>query len=157
MLLNSAVNFINNALGGTCTVNGMYVTYTAGPNTTIPTITASGGSTTSSLQDIISAFGQTPNAGICRVDNIAVDVNPSMTSGGSLVGSSGNVIATTANAHDVAGMPISAGCYVRGAITAHITESPADDIGFDYNVISGGGVCIPANGAVTIIDKVVIS
>ena len=151
MLLNSSVNFINNALNGTCAINGMYVTYTASAETQIPEV--SSGAT---LQQVISAFSNTPNAGICRVGTVAVDVDESLTSGGQIVGSSGCVIATTANAHNVAGIPISAGCYVRGAITAHLTESPRNDSGFDYNIISGGGICIPANGAVTIIDKVVI-
>ena len=151
MLLRDSVNFINNAINGTCSINGMYVTYTAGSNTTIPEV-----SSAFTLQDIVSAFGETPNAGVCRIDGVAVDVDEALGDGsGSLVGSSGTVIATTANAHNVAGMPISAGVYVRGAITAHLNEYARNDIGFDYNIISGG-VCVPANGAVTIIDRVVI-
>lgn len=151
MLLNGKVNFVNNAIGGTCKINGMYIVYTADATTELPTITVN-----ASLQEVVTAISNTPNAGICRADAIAVDVNTAVSSG-TLANTSGTVIANTANAHDVAGMPISAGVYVRGAITAHLTESPSSDIGFDYTAVtSNGAVVIPANGGVTIIDKVTI-
>lgn len=149
MLLNGKVNFVDNAVNAQCSINGMYVVYTADATTSFDVVSSG-----ASIQEVVANVSNTPNTGICRVDAVAVDFAP-VVSGGSVT--SGAVIATTANAHDVAGIPISAGAYVRAAITAHLTESPSTDVGFDYTAItSGGAIVIPANGAVTIIDKVTI-
>lgn len=143
MLLNGKVNFVDNAINAECSINGMYVIYTAEPDTTLDVVSSG-----ASLQEVITNVNNSPDTGICRMDSVAVDLLTVSSA------TTGTVIATTANSHDVAGIPISAGVYVRGAITAHITESPSTDVGFDYT--SGGPMVIPANGAVTIIDKVAI-
>lgn len=144
MLLNGKVNYVDNAIDGQSKINGMYVVYTKKPDTVLPVISSGW-----SIQEATTALSNTPNTGVCRVDAVAIDFDANVSSGSV---TSGTVIGTTANAHHVAGMAMSAGVYVRGAITAHLTEVPSTDIGFDYT--SGGSIVIPANGAVTIIDKV---
>lgn len=62
--------------------------------------------------------------------------------------------ATTANAEHVCGLPLSAGCYARASLLAHLDPCHVEeDTALDYNVISGG-IVFPANGAITLIEKV---
>lgn len=135
----------------------------------------SGGITTSgasldALKEHVSLQGD--SMGLARITNATPNslfVTVTKTSGGYVTssgwtsaggsytitsGATTTFYATTANAEHVCGLPLSAGCYARASLLAHLDSCHVDkDTALDYNVISGG-IVFPANGAITLIEKV---
>ena len=156
MLFGGSGAFISGALNKTAPANGMYVLYTVDATTTIPTVGATtittgglvtDGNTLDALKEHVRSQGAV--MGLARAGSL---VPGTLNSAGSTT-----VFATTANGEHICGLPFSAGYYARAVMLAHLDKyEPEHDTALDYNPLATATV-MPANGAVTLIDTVVIS
>ena len=158
MLLADSDLFITLAVNAVAPINGMYVLYTSGASDTIPVISSAGSNNmTITTGGVVTSGGSLDafknhvitvgdSLGLARVSNAF----PAMP----VSGATTTFYATTANAEQICGLPLTPGKYARAVLLAHIDEHrPESDTALDYNELANATV-FPANGAITLIDEV---
>ena len=149
----NASDFVKSANAGLTPVNGMYLLYTNSRTTEIPALTGSG----AVLQAVKSAVQESAaDMGLCRMPAV-------LTSGGTVLSSGGayTYYGNTGACDNVCGVPYAAGVYARAVMLVNLDRGSNQangymyDTGLNYDELTTP-VVAPANGAITIIEKVTI-